>query len=107
MADINWNTAGLRELVNSAGARQAVHEAAQKVAAVGQSLQQGNLAATSVSVEDVGTQEDVFVGSKKAPIPVSAVVFTGRAWKNDKGDGYVAGTPNSGIDAVKHFGGGK
>lgn len=94
------NHAGFAQMMNSAGVAAKVTEAAGDVAAVASALQDpANLAA---DVTTVSTSSDA-LGMYMDNRPAAAVVFTGKAWKSGEGDQWVAGTPNSGKQAVGHF----
>ena len=98
----------LAPLMREPGVKDAVHMKAEEVAVMAQSFQDNHeLAAHSIEVKDTTTsalgikQNDRFGDGDR---PASAVVFTGKAWHDKRGDQWVAGTPDSGKKTIRHFG---
>lgn len=94
------NHAGFAQMMNSAGVAAKVTEAAGDVAAVASVLQDPSNLAAEVTVATTSSQA---LGMNMDDRPAAAVVFTGKAWKSGEGEQWVAGTPNSGKQAVGHF----
>ncbi len=87
-------------LAPSAGVQRLVREKAAEVAVVANALQDPSNLGADIHVEMTTMRE---LGIAPVETPVGAVVFTGTAWHDKRGDQDVAGTPNSGKRAVEHF----
>jgi hypothetical protein len=94
------NHAGFAAMMNSSGVAGKVADAAADVAAVASALQDPARLPAEVTVEHADSEA---LGMSLDKRPAAAVVFTGKAWKSGDGDQWVAGTPNSGKQAVEHF----
>lgn len=98
--EVTINHAGFAQMMNAPGVAAKVADAAGDVAAVASALQDPANLPAAVTVESTNSEA---LGMNMAKRPAAAVVFTGKAWKSGDGDQWVAGTPNSGKQAVNHF----
>lgn len=97
---VTINHAGFAAIMNTSAVAAKVADAAGDVAAVASALQDPARLPAEVSVDHTNSAA---LGMGMDKRPAAAIVFTGKGWKSEDGDQWVAGTPNSGKQALNHF----